>query len=79
MAEGYIQRIQDAKTDEERQRFATEWHQAYAAFSPEEKAEVQPLLDTIKAGIKGHFDEMDALISDFKKRRPNLAHIFEEN
>jgi hemerythrin len=79
VAESYIQRIQEAKSDEERQRFATEWHQAYAAFSPEEKAEVQPLLDRIKESIQAHFDEIDALIEDFKKRRPNLAHIFEGN
>lgn len=78
LAEGYVQRIHEAKSDEERQKFATEWHQAYASFSPEEKEEVQPLLDKISAEIMARIDEMDALIADFKQRRPHLAHVFEE-
>ena len=78
VAEGYVQRIQEAKTDEERQRFAEEWHRAYAAFSPEEKADVQPLLDKIRDDIMTSFAEMDALIAKVKEQHPNLAQIFNE-
>ncbi|MCY7351341.1 MAG: hypothetical protein LH606_11855, partial [Cytophagaceae bacterium] len=78
LAERYLERIHMASSDQERKQYAEEWHQTHASFTPEQKAEVQPLLDEIKESILARFAEMDGLVADFTTKHPDLAHLFEE-
>lgn len=78
IAQEFSERIRQAPDWASKLTVREEWCSAYANFTPEQKAELEPHFAKLGESIDRRFAEMDALIADFKQKHPSLTHLFDE-